>query len=374
MSDHAVLQPSSAGVWVNCHGSVRMCQQFPQRADSPQSMEGTAAHSVMAELMHGHDAPVGSLAPNGIAITAEMHESAELFVEVFPPESFGPGGSLRCEQRVECPSIHSECWGTVDAAELRNRMLKVVDLKYGHVFVDEFENYQLIAYASGELDALQFDWSGTSGDLDLELIIVQPRCYAGDGPIRVWKTTALSLIPYIERLRAAALEALGPNPTLNCGEWCNHCSALHACPAAQHTASLAIGVAYNAMPSPMTPESLGLMLRRVTVARAMLNAVEGGLVEEAQALIQSGTPVQGFSLERGRGKVEWIKPADEILALGEMFGVDLRKVGLKTPIQASKLLAEKGIDGGVTSEYSAHQAGGLRLVLTDMSKLRQVFS
>lgn len=124
----------------------------------------------------------------------------------------------------------------------------------------------------------------------------------------------------------------------------------------------------------MTPEALGLMLRRVQAAADMLKAMKGGLEEEAEALIRSGTSVPGFQLQPGRGKTDWNKSVDEIVALGDMFGIDLRKAGTKTPLQATKILAEAGIDGSVISGYSSQVSGGLQLVQSDVSQLRRVFS
>jgi len=373
-AEHSILPPSSADVWVNCPGSVVMCRQYPERADSPRSLEGTAAHDVMLNMIRGTPLQVGTLAKNGIAVTQEMVESAELFVDVFPAEASQPGGVLQAEKRVACPSIHPECWGTLDGSTYWRNSLDIGDLKFGHMFVDEYENMQPVCYASGELDALHFDWSGASGDLPVNLTIVQPRCYSGGGSVRTWRTSALALKPYIVRLNAAAAEALGPSPRICAGEWCNFCSAIHACPSAQRAVGTAVGIAYAALPSPMTPEALGLMLRRVQAAADMLKAMKGGLEEEAEALIRSGTSVPGFQLQPGRGKTDWNKSVDEIVALGDMFGIDLRKAGTKTPLQATKILAEAGIDGSVISGYSSQVSGGLQLVQSDVSQLRRVFS
>ena len=128
-----------------------------------------------------------------------------------------------------------------------------------------------------------------------------------------------------------------------------------------------------ATPAPMTVDQLSLMLRRVQHAAGLLKAMQGGLEEEAEARIRSGNNVPGFALEAGRGKTEWCKPLDEIAALGDMFGIDFRKAGCITPIQARDKLKKQGIDESVTSEYSKTVSGVLKLVTSDTGKLQQIF-
>lgn len=368
---HSVLSPSSAERWVNCPGSVKLCGQYPERADNPAAIEGECAHWVSSELLSGRHHVAGELSPSGTVITDEMVQGAELYRSVFPPEVLQPGSSLRVETRVDCPSIHPECWGTPDARYIKDGVLHVVDLKYGHSFVDEFENLQLAAYAYGILDEMPHL---KRDDLRIELTIVQPRCFNGSGPVRTWRCTVADLWPLIERLAAAANTIMHGTPTLNTGSHCAHCSAIHACPAAQRSASTAIDVSATLVPAQMDPASLGLVLRRVQYARDMLEAMEGGLIEEAEALLRSGTRVPGYELQPGRGKVEWNRPVEEIVALGQMFGIDLAKPEVITPTQAKKVLKDRGIDETVITSYTVATSGALQLKQSDESLTRRIFA
>jgi hypothetical protein len=83
---HAPLPPSAASHWVNCAGWLKMSRLFPARDDTPASLEGTAAHWVLSEAFAGRIIPISTLAPNGIAVTQEMHEGAELFLSNIPDE------------------------------------------------------------------------------------------------------------------------------------------------------------------------------------------------------------------------------------------------------------------------------------------------
>jgi len=299
-----------------------------------------------------------------------MVEGAELYRSTFPPEQLTAGGSLRVETRVDCPSIDPKCWGTPDAWFIWGGTLFIQDYKFGHAYVDEFENLQMIAYASGILDTMPHL---KRNELKIEFTIVQPRCFTGQGSVRTWRCTLPEIYPHVSRLAAAAAEIIYGNPDLRTGSHCAHCSAIHACPAAQASTSHAIAVTYAPVPAQMRPEELGLVLRRIKFARDVLLAMENGLEEEAEALIRSGTRVPGFDLKPGRGKTEWKRPVEEVVALGQMFDVELSKPGCITPIQAKKLLKEKGIDEAVISRYSGETSGALKLVQSDTNMMRRIF-
>lgn len=367
---HATLPPSGADVWVKCTGAPKMWTQFPQREDTSASMEGTAAHWVVAELTAGRATPIGTLAPNGIAVTQEMREGAEMFCDSFPEEQFLPGGSLMVESRVSCPSIHAQCWGTPDARYISDSCIHVIDYKYGFGHVDEFENWQGVAYIAGVLDLHpQFN----DDSMMFEFTIVQPRCYEAGGPVRTWRGKVSDLRARIEVLRIAAEQAMSDAAILTTGPQCRYCSAVVSCPAAQRATSSALAVSQAVTPSPMTPESLSMMLRYVSDAIDTLKAMQGGLTVEAEALIRSGKRVPGFGLEAGRGKTEWSAPIEEVVALGAVLGVDISKSGVLTPIQAAALFKTKGVDDGVIKAYSSSTSGALKLVQTDESVMRRVF-
>ena len=153
---HSILPPSGASTWRRCGLWVAMNQAYPQ-PDTPESMEGNAAHWVFAEMLAGRIVCEGLIAPNGVVVTEEMIEGGELVVETvrarMPVERFGPP---RVEEAVAIPSIHAQCWGTPDiwAFSASPLVLEVVDYKFGHRFVDEYENDQGVAYITGIVDML----------------------------------------------------------------------------------------------------------------------------------------------------------------------------------------------------------------------------
>src|SRR5437868_4163827 len=80
MGAHSILPPSGAGTWRHCAMWVAMNQIYPQ-PDTPESLEGNAAHWVFAEMLACRQVAEGHAAPNGVIVTDEMLEGAELVVD-----------------------------------------------------------------------------------------------------------------------------------------------------------------------------------------------------------------------------------------------------------------------------------------------------
>jgi hypothetical protein len=132
-------------------------------------------------------------------------------------------------------------------------------------------------------------------------------------------------------------------------------------------------LAQTPIPSPLDPASLSLLLRRVKAAMGTLKAMGGGLEEEAESRIRQGERVPGFDLIPGRGKTEWNKSLDEVQSLGVLLGADFRKAGCVTPIQAKKMLKDRGMDEGIVAAYSEAKSGSLQLGETNMAEMAAVF-
>lgn len=364
MSDaalHSTWAPSSLDRLVHCTGSHDLCALYPEAPDSPKAMEGTAAHEVVARFTMGEHVEAGSLASNGIAITDEMIEGAEMFCDEIPD-----GADVHIEERVAITRIHEDCWGTPDAWHLRGQTVVVLDYKFGHGVVDEFENIQLMSYAVGVLDTLGLD----DQTHYVALTIVQPRCFASGGNlVRTWGCLASDLRGHMNRIRAAVAKAEAGDGVCTSGGHCRDCSAIHACLAAQRADESVFDFTATPVPAEMTPAEKGVFLKRVEQAQALLKAMHGGLTEEVEASIRRGVFVPGWDMKPGQGKTGWIKPVAEVAALGDMLGLSLKKDALITPIQAVAALKKMGIDGSIISAYSASTVGALKLVQSDTRRI-----
>ena len=362
MSEHALLAPSSAHRWVFCPGSVLLCQQYPELEPSPSSLEGTAAHWVAQQALMGLEV-TATVAPNGVEITEEMLDAVDVYVENIRAVQ-ATGGAVTVESRVEIPRIHPEHnWGTPDASHYYNYVLTLWDFKFGHRHVDAFENWQMIDYTAGLLDR-------HPETREVRIRVVQPRNFHRDGPIREWVITPKDLSVYFEVLRRSAEKAFNPDKARcfpNAG--CRNCSAARACDALRNTSLFAIDVSGKPMATDLPDDALGLELRLLDHTIERLEARRLGLAEQAIARVKGGHDVSGYTLESSPGRKRWSKPVGEVLALGEMMGIDLAKPGVLTPAQAVKA----GLPEELLGAYSERPMGEAKLVASDVTVARKVF-
>jgi hypothetical protein len=377
-NEHARLMPSAAGITVKCAGSVQAQEKYPQE-ETDDTKEGVAVHWVIASVLGEYLKPlggviltsqyVGQIAPNGVIITEEMVEAADEYVfDILKTcNAYGLLQSLRIEQRTKAGIIHVDNWGTPDCSAYHSagNTLYLWDFKYGHQYVDVYECWQLINYAILLTDGLR-------DTTNIVMRIVQPRCFSA-AAVREWSITVGELRPYRNRLEMAFIEALSEHPTIKSGSHCRYCSARHACKAALRSSEASMDFALNLTGGmrELSDEGLGTLLNKLTRALESIELVKSGIEEAATCRLRAGKHVTGWQLKEKKGRTIWNRPAAEIIELGKIFGIDLKKPdSVITPKQA----ANKGIDGGVINAYSNTPSKGLKLDKDDDTKAKQVFT
>jgi hypothetical protein len=346
------------------------------KPDTPESMEGTAAHWVFAEMLAGRIVCEGLIAPNGVVVTEEMIEGGELVVDTvrarMPAEIFG---APHIEEPVAIPIIHPDCWGTPDIWGFAHSTmtLEVLDYKFGHRFVDEYENDQGVAYTAGILDRLAEYFGQNVGLLDqaikVNFTVIQPRCFYKGKSVRTWSVLASELRAHINILASAAGVALGPNPPAVTNSECVDCPGRHACPALQKAAYSDAEFAVQSSPVELPPAAASLELRMLERSLDRLQSRVEGMREAVAAYGRQGHVTPYHKLEQGYGRQQWTLPTDQVLAMGSLMGVDLSKPGVKTPKQAIK----SGVDEAVIKAYSVTPLGSIKLIPDNPADARRVF-
>lgn len=339
-------------------------------------MEGEAAHWVVEMSAKGSPPVLTQQAPNGVAVTREMTEGAELVMQTFL-RHLGPDwrSMVFIEKRISIKRIHAEhCWGTPDYyawARLPDGrfVLFLFDYKFGHDVVEVFENDQLVTYTAGLLDEVpHLD----DRNIIVQMVIIQPRSSHRDGTVRGWRVLASDLRAQINILSGAAHEALKddalatPDP-----DACGNCSGRAHCEAAQKSAYGGAARGQRAVPHDLTPHALGLELHYLERAQDMLKARVSGLRAQAEALITQGQAVPFYKMSPTASRLKWKYPPEAVIGLGMMDGKDLRApVEVITPTQARdrKLMSEDNL-----KLYAERMPGAMKLAHDDGSDARLTF-
>lgn len=400
MNMPALIRPSGLGLTVACPASVLLQSSVPLLPATEEELEGTAAHWVAMRYAagFGRELPVGA---KFLSLGREWTVDLDMVVgaTMYMNAIGAPHQNLRLEDAVQIPRVHAEhCHGTPDAwrfaPDAREmlehcppqmpadrfhagllKLIRVGDYKYGHRYVEVFENYQLVSYASGVMARLQLD--DNDDDLWLELLIAQPRCYHREGPIRRWIIQAHELRACLNIAKSAAAEALTANPRAITNEGCIDCKARHACKTLQYAASALTEFSTTAEVVEMPHEAIGTELSIVEDAIERLVARASGLQAQADTILRSGRPVAYYHLAPGESRLKYFDNVnvDEVVDLGDVLNIELRKPQTKkdmlvTPTQAIAL----GIDPETMKSYAHRPPAALKLTRDNSITARKVFS
>lgn len=389
VGEHSILPPSSAGRRAQCPASAVAELTAEDLGDKQAAAEGAAVHELAERYQRDSmravrgwqfEALRGARASNGVEYTERMHETAKLYADTVTAAMIQAGKfseeNVHIEQRVHAPRIHPESWGTPDtwifSAALRK--VWVFDLKNGHDMVEVFENWQLIEYAAGILEEICGNNSEYETQLEFEFCIVQPNTNHRDGPVRRWTIDGGALRAYFNIAADFEAEALGVNPRYMVGPKCRTCNARVNCGALHEAGWDAIAYSRrDVLPVDITPAALGLELQ---YAHAALEALKGrinGMEAQATSLLDSGHTVPHWAYETKRGRKRWRSdiPVEQVLDLGDMLGIPLRRPAEPvTPNDAIKA----GVPADVVAEYSEVPNRGKVLVPSKQTAAHAVFS
>lgn len=367
---HAFLAPSSASTWGpgGCSAFPRMAAAFPEQEDTPEAREGEAAHWILERLNILDDVVnSGGLAPNGEIITPEMIEgAAQMAADV---QALMTTADIGLEQTVTMPQISALNRGRADmiGVDMKARKVYAWDYKFGHGYVDAFENWQTFDYAIGAVNHFQVPLDDT---WTFDTRIYQPRSYHKEGPVKRWEFGFAKYLELLPKLRAAAELALVPDSPMTTGPHCQHCPARHVCPAFIAVGGNVIDMSLRGNPLEMSAAGAGALLKMVRLGRERLEDLETGLEAVVLAAIREGKAVPGWTTEFSEPREKWTQPVADVVAMGLLMGVDLSKPAEAiTPAQARK----KGIDAAVISAYSTRPKGEMKLKPLDGKDVRKAF-
>jgi hypothetical protein len=343
MAAHSKIGASSFYRWSACPGSVKLSEGIPSKP-SEYAQEGTLAHA-HAEYRLANDKWADE-------IDLEMKAALEIYVDYVLETA--KGRTLKIEQKFDLTTIHPGMFGTSDAVvyDYNLKKLWVIDLKYGQgIPVDVKDNGQLKYYALGAMLSLGYPCN------TIEIVIVQPRAFHAEGPIRSQELNFTDLLDFSADLKEYAVKTEEANAPLNSGDHCRFCPAAHLCPKLQEEALEVAKVDFSS--GVYAPEKLAEVLAKLPTLEAFIKNVK----EFAHREAMEGKPIPGFKLVEGRTAQKWIDDSEVENFLLIQHGLDYTQVyekKIKSPSAIKKML-KKG-DKDMVDHLISKVRGSLSLV------------
>lgn len=325
---------------------VMQCPGFPFLDLPPEvpgfpAEEGTAAGEYLRHLLEHGSPPRQLLASNGVPFDRDMAFYLTPIAENIRSRAASP---ILCEQEIywqAAQDIFIRGHSDVTYIDHQGRLC-IDDLKYGWGIVEVKRNWQLIAYAIGEMIRRdqQFD--------EVVVRIIQPRPHHHEGTYREWVISNAELTNlYHEICQHMAGIAQG-NRQLMTGPECKHCpAAAEACPAFNKAFWNGIETAHSLVQDTLNEEQLARQLAIVERASEIIKIKKDSLESLAINRIQEGKVIPGYSVEPKYGHRKWREEftAETIKAL---TGFDVTETTLMSPAKAEKLGIPKEFMDAVT--------------------------
>lgn len=307
---HSRLGASSSHRWMNCPGSVKLCEAVPDKSSS-YAEEGTLAHS-LAELIINYN--LGRIKKTEFNkgmkkiqgsqyYSQEMQDYIKDYTEkvwelMNAAKSISKDAELRTEQRLDFSEWAPDGFGTGDVVIVYDRVIHIIDLKYGKgVGVSAEKNPQLMLYGLGALSSYDMLY-------DIEkviLTIIQPRLDS----ISTYETTAAELLEWGEKkVRPAAEETLKDDAKCVAGEWCRFCKVKAVCRARKDAMTELAKMEFSD-PRLLEDYEIGEVLRLAD----QLTAWAGDVKEYAQEEAEKGKKWDGWKLVEGRSNRKYSNEA-----------------------------------------------------------------
>lgn len=307
---HSRLGASSSHRWMNCPGSVKLCEAVPDKGSS-YAEEGTLAHS-LAELIINYNLGRIKKAEFNKGMkkiqgsqyySQEMQDYIKDYTEkvwelMNAAKSISKDAELRTEQRLDFSDWVPNGFGTGDVVIVYDRVIHIIDLKYGKgVGVSAEENSQLMLYGLGALSSYDMLY-------DIEkviLTIIQPRLDS----ISTYEITAAELLEWGEKkVRPAAEETLKDDAKCIAGEWCRFCKVKAVCRARKDAMTELAKMEFSD-PRLLEEYEIGEVLRLAD----QLTAWAGDVKDYAQEEAEKGKKWDGWKLVEGRSNRKYSNEA-----------------------------------------------------------------
>ena len=333
-NSHAVLSASSSHRWMNCTPSARLEREFADR-ETEAAAEGTAAHALCEHKLR-RALKMRSRKPVSKYDCDEMDGYTDGYVE-FVLEQLAQA-KLECadplvliEQRLDFSCWVPEGFGTGDCLIVADKLLHIIDFKYGQgVLVEAEENPQMMLYALGALRLFDSLYDIT----EVSMSIYQPR----RENVSTWTIS-------VDELNAWAENVLKPNAELAHkgegdylpGPWCQFCKAAVKC-RARAEEKLQLARFEFAPPPLLSDEEIEDILAKLDDLTKWASEIQAYAQDAA---VNHGKVWQGFKLVATRTNRRYTDEGAVIQAAKDAGYTDIFRKSLIPITEMEKLMSKK---------------------------------
>jgi len=377
--EHSPFGASIAHRWTVCHGSVQACEGV---ADEPSeyALEGTVGHKIAAQCLEAKQDAIeyAGRVIDGIEIDDTLVEGVQTYLDAIRQDQATHGGKLLIECKFHLKELHPMFWGTADCVRIGTDTLSVYDLKLGRGHVVEVmkgnePNVQLGYYALGAIYALERPLHSL-GIKKVELIVVQPRAWHKDGPVRR-ATFEIEELRWLETVLVdAAKECEKPDAKFVVGDHCEFCRIAGTCKALRDYSFEVAQFDFDqdwgertVNPVTMNNEELSMILDAIDIIEMWISAVR----THAHLLAQTPQGLPGWKLVEKQARRKWINEATAANELSLDFGVDeaaMYERKLLSPAQVEKLITPADRKSTAFTALWEKRSSGTTLVRSDHPK------
>lgn len=346
--EHALLSPSGSHRWMHCTPSARLEENLPENTSSAAE-EGTVAHELaeyaLDMYLKGEYMPLLDELPAPKHIAENKYYSSEMDKYVTDYVCYvcdlyetQEGAEMHIERKFDLTSYVPECFGSCDCDIVGEKVLNIIDLKYGKgVQVDAKDNSQLMMYALGVLRSLS-----PKRQAEIETVrmhIAQVRL----GNYSVFEMAARDLTHWgIHVLRPTAEKAWAGQGETKVGSHCKFCKFKAQCRAQKE--ALVNEFETHGETKALTLDEIGDILSKSDMFTDWLASVKTFAMQAATR----GEKVKGWKLVEGRSVrviTDTEKAIERLKAIGfstedvtdrKLKGIgDLKRLVGKKPLAAA---------------------------------------
>ena len=303
MAKHAYLSASASHRWLSCPPSAKLCAEIRDEA-SPYAQQGTDAHELCEyKVLHALGEDVKDPTENLDFFDTEMNDCTDEYC-FYVMEQFAKAKQLcedpkvLVEQRLDFSKWVPDGFGTGDCLIVADKVLQIIDFKYGlGILVEAENNPQMMCYALGALDV----YDGIYDIETVEMTIFQPR----RDNISTFSMKKEDLLKWAETVLAPTAQlAYNGEGDFHAGDHCQFCKVKATCrKRAEYNMELA---AYDfELPAKLEESEIAAILPKIDSLVSWANDIKDYALQQAL----SGVSYNGFKVVEGKSNRKYTDEA-----------------------------------------------------------------